>query len=231
MKNKTLLILFFCLLSSVFTGMAQTKVSILGDSYSTFGGYVYPATNLCWFGDTVRKPAPEQLANNVKKVEQTWWHLLIKKLDAKLEFNSSFSGATICHTGYGKKDFSDRSFITHLQCLGNPDLILVMGGTNDDWANVPLGKYQYKKWIHKDLFHFRPAFAYVLHQLQTLYPEAKVVNIVNCDLDKQITQSMAEICKHYRICNIELKDIDKQGGHPSIKGMQMICDQVYPYVK
>ena len=42
------LVVFFLLL--VCTVGAQQKVSILGDSYSTFYGYVEPDTNLCWYG-------------------------------------------------------------------------------------------------------------------------------------------------------------------------------------
>jgi len=34
------------------------------------------------------------------------------------------------------------------------------------------------------------------------------------------------ICNRYGIKLIELKDIDKVSGHPSVKGMQQIADQV-----
>jgi putative uncharacterized protein (fragment) len=37
---------------------------------------------------------------------------------------------------------------------------------------------------------------------------------------------MDEICRHYGVTNIHLRDIDKQWGHPSIKGMKSICEQV-----
>ena len=57
--------------------------------------------------------------------------------------NNSYSGSTVCHTGYEKADYSDRSFITRIHNLGTPDIILVFGGTNDSWAGAPIGVYQY----------------------------------------------------------------------------------------
>lgn len=39
-------------------------------------------------------------------------------------------------------------------------------------------------------------------------------------------ESMREVCKHFNIQLIELHDIEKQNGHPSIAGMKSICDQL-----
>ena len=38
---------------------------------------------------------------------------------------------------------------------------------------------------------------------------------------------MDEICRHYEIKNIRLHDIEKQLGHPSVKGMRSISEQVW----
>jgi hypothetical protein len=37
---------------------------------------------------------------------------------------------------------------------------------------------------------------------------------------------MREVCKHYNVKLVELHDIEKQSGHPSINGMKSICDQL-----
>lgn len=42
----SVLLLSLCLYTNAF---AQKKVSILGDSYSTYGGYVSPSVNICWY--------------------------------------------------------------------------------------------------------------------------------------------------------------------------------------
>lgn len=39
-------------------------------------------------------------------------------------------------------------------------------------------------------------------------------------------ESMREVCKHFNVQLIELHDIEKQNGHPSIAGMKSICDQL-----
>ena len=221
MKTQSLFLLLACLLFSAPGISAQTKVSILGDSYSTFHDYVSPATNLCWYG-----VPGEKKENDVTRVEQTWWHLLIHKHHLQLERNNSYSGATICCTGYKQTDYSGRSFITRMYNLGAPDVILVFGGTNDSWAGVPIGSYQYAAWTKKDLYSFRPAFCHLLASLKQLYPEARIYNITNSELSGDIASSIAAICGHYQITNICLRDIEKQWGHPSVRGMQDISEQV-----
>ena len=229
MNIRNLLLALCCVMGYWCAGSAQTKISILGDSYSTFKGYVYPSTNACWYGmDEKRK---DQVQNDVSKIEETWWMLLTKKLKAQLEYNNSYSGATVCHRGYGKKDFADRSFVTRMYNLGKPDIIFILGGTNDDWSGAPLGNFQYENWSNEDLYQFRPAFSYLLFHIKTLYPQAQIYNVSNCGLRQAYIQSMDEICKHYNVQNIQLVDIDKLSGHPSVKGMQMICDQLYSHLK
>lgn len=47
-----------------------------------------------------------------------------------------------------------------------------------------------------------------------------------CMLSAEITTSMEKICRHYGILNVQLRDIEKQSGHPFIAGMKSICEQV-----
>lgn len=217
-------VLFLCWGGGV---AAQQKVSILGDSYSTFGGYVYPTTNKCWYNGT---DGGTEKQNDVKRVEQTWWYQLIHDHHYQLERNNSYSGSTVCLTGYRQEDFSDRAFITRLLNLGNPDIIFVFGGTNDSWARSPIGDCQYEGWTRADLFCFRPAFCYLLHSLKQFYPDACIYNITNSELSVEIAKSMNEICRHYGIPNICLHHIDKQQGHPSVQGMAEISRQIWKVV-
>ena len=172
----------------------------------------------------------EKKENDVTKVEETWWYRFIHEHGFQLERNNSYSGSTVCHTGYEKADYSDRSFITRIHNLGTPDIILVFGGTNDSWAGAPIGAYQYDGWTKADLYSFRPAFCYLLASLKQLYPAARIYNITNSELSEEVTDSMDEICRHYGIENIRLHDIDKQWGHPSVQGMQSIDAQVWESV-
>ena len=120
--KKTYAMLFFFLLVCTM-GFSQTRksVSILGDSYSTFENYLQPDTNAVWYFQQPRKN------NDVRSVDQTWWYKFIKESGYRLCVNNSFSGATICHTGYRKEDYSDRSFVTRMNNLGCPDLIFIFG--------------------------------------------------------------------------------------------------------
>ncbi len=144
--------------------------------------------------------------------------------------NNSFSGATICHTGYRSEDYSDRSFITRMKALGCPDIIFIFGATNDYWAKSPLGEYQYADWSKKDLYSFRPAMSYMLDTMIDYYPNVEIYFLLNDGLGNEITESVRTICKHYQIDCIELKGLDKMSGHPSVKGMKQISEQVKAYM-
>ena len=211
--------LFLLMLMAVmFTyASAQTKkVSVLGDSYSTFVGVI--PSNYSSFYPNDR--------NDVTKIEQTWWSLYVKAKGYALEKNDSWGGTTICGTGYGGMNSSYSNFISRVDSLGNPDIIFVFGGTNDAWANSPMGEYQYSDWTKDDCKYFRPALACLIDMLQKRYAQAEICFILNSELREPINESMREVCKHYNVKLVELHYIEKQNGHPSINGMKSICDQL-----
>lgn len=219
------LFLFIC----YATAMAQAKpsVSILGDSYSTFEGYLTPDTMDIWYFENKQDPR----RTDVESVGETWWMQLIKKKNWKLELNNSWSGSTICYTGYGDEDYRLRSFITRVPALGSPDIILIFGGTNDSWSNAPVGEYKYADWRRADLYTFRPAMACMLHKIKERYPTADIYFISNDGLKPEITESMAQICKHYDVPMIQLENISKTAGHPNVKGMTQIAEQLDKAIK
>jgi hypothetical protein len=217
---KKILFLFLVLLLPLSMSAQRRGVSILGDSYSTYRGFVIPDTNYVWY------PRDSVQHNDVMNVRQTWWHQFLRKGNFRLCQNNSFSGATICHTGYNGDDYSDRSFVTRVPFLGSPDIIIVFGGTNDSWAKSPIGNFQYEGWTRDDLYGFRPAMAYMLSSLQDHYPGVDIYVVINTDLSAEVTTSMKTISDHYGIRWIQLHDIDKQWGHPSQLGMRQIADQL-----
>lgn len=207
--------------------MAQVKptLAVLGDSYSTFAGFI-PEGNACWYNS----PADHK-RTDVTKVEQTWWWQVANEGGYKLGAIESYSGATICNTGYRDEDYSDRSFVTRCTNLGNPDIILICGATNDSWANAPIGDYKYANWKRVDLYFFRPAMAKMLNDVKLHYPNVEVYFILNTELKKEINESVLEVCKHYDVPVIKLEDIDKKSSHPSVKGMKAIAQQVLKFIK
>ncbi len=202
-------------------GQDKPKVSILGDSYSTFEGWLTPDTNAVWYS-----AKPDTRRTDVKSVEQTWWHIVMERMGWQLELNNSYSGSTICNTGYRGEDYTHESFVTRLEQLGSPTVILVFGGTNDSWAGSPVGDFKYDDITKADLYSFRPAVAYMLAKLKELYPEVSVYFISNNGLKDEITESVRTICDHYGVPVIQLEDIDKKNSHPSVSGMKQIADQV-----
>lgn len=198
------------------------KVSILGDSYSTFEGWVTSPKFISWY-----KPVPKPGRDtDVTDVNQTWWKIFIDRNGYELEKNNSYSGATICNTGYGKNDYTDRSFITRLVDLGNPDIIFIFGGTNDSWADSPIGEYVWSGWSKKQLYSYRPATAYMLSHLKEQHPDAQIVFLINDMLKPEIVESTKKICDHYGVKYIELEGIEKKSDHPDSRGMVQIVEQI-----
>lgn len=207
---------------------SQTRVSIFGDSYSTFFGYI-PATHEPWYGPV--GSGWEKEGNDVTKVEQTWWHQVIERMGWQLETNNSWSGSTVGYFGYMNENYNYRSFNTRVAFLGEPDVILCCAATNDSWTGETPGIYKYANWDENDMWYFRPAMARLCSTMKQNYPKAEIYFILNTELKDWINESIYTICNHYDIPVITLHDIDKQLGHPSQKGMSAIADQVVEFVK
>lgn len=207
--------------------VAQTKaVSILGDSYSTYEDFVTPSTNELWY---YAKNSDQK--TDVKDVRQTWWHQLIKENGWRLAVNNSYSGATISYTGYDGNDYSPRSFNTRMDNLGQPDIIFIFGATNDSWAGSPIGDFKYEDIKKADLYEFRPALAHMLRWMTDRYVNTEIYFILNTELKDEINTSVKTICAHYGVPVITLTEVDKISGHPSVKGMRQIADQVNSFLK
>ena len=218
------------------------KVSIMGDSYSTFEGW----SNVDMAGNPNDYYVyyPHEGNTDVTSVDKTWWYMLCQKPEFELEISNSNSGSVVSNTHYNGLDVTgtDLSFMHRVgknsfgvDYNGDPDIILVFGGTNDCWAGVELGKYVYNNWTDADLKCFRPAFSKLLASLQVHYPDATVYSITNGDegfpgVSKSYAKSINNICKYYGVTNIVLENIEKVDGHPTYKGMQSICEQVYEVV-
>lgn len=223
-------IILAVLLSFVFADCyAQSNevktFAILGDSYSTFEGYI-PEGNACWYSTT---PHGE---NDVTSVEQTWWHLFAKENGYELLLNDSYSGSTICNTGYDGADYSDRAFTKRMfnVTAGNPDLIIIFGGTNDSWANAPIGEHKFNDWTSNDMYSCLPSCCFMLEYFTAAAKESQIVFLINSELKEEITEGIAEACRHYGVQCLLLKDIDKIWGHPSIKGMAQISEQLTDFI-
>lgn len=204
------------------------NVFILGDSYSTFKGYI-PEGYCSFYSSDLH------LNIGVISVEQTWWHQVLQNTNSNLTLNSSYSGTTICHTGYGGEDCSKtKSFIFRLNKLIDQDFFknnkidtfFIFGGTNDTWANSPLGKIKYENRSQEDLFSVMPAFCHLIETVKTVCPDTRIITIANDILKPAIIDCFKEVTNHFGTELIILQNIAKQEGHPDVMGMKQISEQV-----
>lgn len=209
--------------AAAFAGHAQARpsMSILGDSYSTYEGYLSPATNAPWY-----MAEPQRDLTDVDDVTQTWWHIFATEHGYRIDRNNSYGGTTICNTGYWGDDYSDRSFVARMDDLGSPDLIFIFGATNDSWAGSPIGEFTWQRPTAEQLKEFRPALAYMLDHVVKRYPNTQIVFIINDGLKPEITSSIVEACDHYGVKYVQLEGITKTDNHPDRAGMRRIADQI-----
>ena len=208
--------------------MSFNNVVIFGDSYSTFAGYIPD-------GYSVYYSESRTVGPDVRRVTETWWYRLMEETDSKLIHNNSWSGSPVCSTGYNNSDCSSSSsFIYRLDKLGaegfwadkKVDTIFVFGGTNDSWANSPVGELMYSDWEKKDLYSVLPAFSYFLKRLREVFPESRIVCLINTELKEEITNGFVAASEHYDCEYVKFDRIDKISGHPTIKGMNDIKEQI-----
>lgn len=231
MKKIVLFIVVTMVMSACVKPTEPIRFSVLGDSYSTYDGYVEPDTNELFPYDEIGLTGPEQM----------WWWQVADSTGWLLDRNNSFSASLICNFRdfNGGDHYAPNSFIRRMDNLGNPDVIFILGGTNDIWNRVPFGDYVYSDWTEEQLCTFRPALAYMLDNLQQLYPNAKLYFLlethpcpggVDAEALLNLAESVHRIAYHYKVDCIDLYDLHKVWWHPDVQGQKDIADQVLEYL-
>lgn len=135
------------------------KISILGDSISTFLGYI-PEGNATYYP-----------SGTVQSVADTWWYKLYTALGMTLEVNNSWSGSRVTTTAGD----TSAGCMTRCQGLGtNPDVIIVWMGINDFNNEVALGSYDGTTSLPSVTTTFREAYAIMLNKILTTYQSSEV---------------------------------------------------------
>lgn len=156
-----------------YAGLSGKRVSFLGDSLTTFAGYLpsgYPA----WY------PAN---STTIRSVTQTWWYPLLRKTGMELLVNASWSGSAVSSVRGGASDdaesakmgASDRRIADLSRDGIAPDVIIVLIGTNDFGDNVPLGEWSGGALPQEGAINtFSEAYALMTAKILTAYPGAEV---------------------------------------------------------
>ena len=205
---------------------------IFGDSYSTFAGYIPQGYAVYYSGADCDN-------TDVRKVEETWWHRVCTDLSLHLVRNDSWSGSTLCNTGYNGDCSETNSFIYRLEKLeaenffreNEIDTVFIFGCTNDSWANAPLGELRLQEHTKEELYAVCPAIGYFLRRLQEILPNANIIFLINTELKPQIGEAVKAASAYFGTAYVELSCIDKRCGHPTIQGMQDIAKQVEAFLK
>lgn len=189
--------------------LAGPKVSIIGDSYSTYqswGATYYPALD-------------------VRDISQQWWSQVIAGIDgATLEKNASWSGARMSglDTDGGGTTFS--SFLCRARLIGNPDVIFICGAMNDDWNGVSTSV------LERDV-------ELMFNDLDRNHPLAKKFFVLNAEnaggrpgLKPATRECILALCARHYYPVVDLDGVlvvgsaDYQSDHPTAQGMTKIAN-------
>lgn len=212
--------------------MSLGNILILGDSFSTFEGFIPEGYEIYYSENTTKE-------TDVRKVEYTWWHQLISKTNSNLILNDSWSGSTICYTGYNNYDCSKTSsFIFRLRQLidngffekNKINTVFLFGASNDSGANSPLGELKFDNFEEADLYYALPAICYIIKLLKETLPEARIYFPINDDIKSEIKEGIVSACEQLGIKAIVLNNVTKINSHPTIKGMEEITKQILEVV-
>ena len=121
----------------VITSLEGKKISFLGDSITTFYADGSEANSYYTEKDTYYYPT---YSSTIKTVDKTWWYQLYKNTNMTLGINNSWSGT--CAEEYGDRAGYSDARINTLDDNGNPDIIIVYLGTNDNASGVSMGGYK-----------------------------------------------------------------------------------------
>lgn len=141
--------------------MPKHKVSILGDSISTYIGFNPRGYAVYYKEDKVYD-------NEINSVDDTWWKQVIDGLGGELCVNNSYSGSLV--TGAFAPSACSEERCSNLHDETPPDIILIYMGTNDRGFEMNLGEN-----CPDDTLGFYGAYRTMLKRIKNNYPTAKIV--------------------------------------------------------
>jgi len=201
------------------------SVVILGDSYSTFEGYIPPHQKSYY-------PNPEKVPD-LTLVEETWWYQLTARRNMRILRNDSYSGSTVCnHTRDGQPPESafirrmHGSLSVHGVDGEMPNVIIIFGATNDSWLDREIGELKYADWTQQELRCVLPAYCHLLDYVTKCNSRAAIYCVINDVLKPEIRDGIAKAAAHYGVHAVLLEGIEKSFGHPNVLGMTQIAQQI-----
>lgn len=151
---------------------AGKKLSILGDSVSTFDGW----SNNPQINSTLSSNAVEYFGNNhgISSVDETWWKQLADETGMEILVNNSYSGDKVC------KHAQQRSLQLHNNEGEAPDVIIVFMGVNDVRGFCSVTKFttNYTQIIKNITQKYPDAEVYLMNMVYYLYESEDICNVI-----------------------------------------------------
>ncbi len=148
---------------------AGKKVSVCGDSISTFTGYI-PENYSVFY--------PEY--GDVQTAEETWWMQVIGRTGMELCRNASYSGSTVSGQSQDNHEGAYSCGNQRVADLASPegswpDVIIILMGTNDLINGIPLGSYDGVSPVEEGYIqNFSEAYGLMLDKMHLWYPDAEI---------------------------------------------------------
>lgn len=131
------------------------RISVFGDSISTFSGMVPPENKVYYEGDLCDQ-------NGVMKPADTWWMQVIDAMEAELLANGSYSGCLVSGEEFPAGCSMDRARQVLGQNGEQPECVLVYMGINDYGEGTSLAE-------------FERAYDDMLENLEDVAPSADII--------------------------------------------------------
>lgn len=198
------------------------KISILGDSISTYKGYI-PSSYSAFY------PYPTA---DFGDVNQTWWMQVINTLGAKLLKNNSWGGSCVAEGTGSSSTTNDARLKELLFGTEQPDIIIIFMGSNDcASASVSLEKFDnsYNTMLEKIIKLCPNSEIYVMTLPESIMYRNKEQNHVeyNKVIRKYVTQfnlKLIELENMYGTTGCDSYLIDS--AHPNLAGMNLFANTV-----
>lgn len=210
------------------------KVSILGDSISTFYSADSDVNSSYSGSNQYYYPI---YSSTVKRVEQTWWHLFLSDTKTKLLTNDSISGSSCYNWGSEANDTAAMNN-ARIKNLEGSDIVIVFIGTNDNVNGFTKKQFTEAydtmlkriKKVCPDAFVFCCTMGYSGYN-QYYYTEARRLEMN--DVIREVSNNNDAVV--IEISNVQTKDnyqlLLGDALHPNAIGMVAYANEIIKKVK
>lgn len=139
------------------------QISIIGDSISTYYGYV-PDGYKVYYNEEMA------LKNQLTSVDDTWWRIVCKHLGAEICVNNSYSGSRVSGNGFPCASSDERTSSLHTDNAA-PDLILLYISANDFGHGIGVKENPF--FYDEDIFY--DTYKEMLQKIMRNYPYSQIV--------------------------------------------------------